>query len=178
MNRQQEADSDFPGLKRVGADIKMPRDNTIVAVYRREDKYGYIPFQFSNKCYHTSSGNARCFPESGSHGGDRYETGFGGGKDGRLVDAKCLSGYVFFGVTCSRPLDTATRGAIQSNRKRIFTFFKIVTLIKFFENPTENSIEILLICAPGWPTPRLRPSAESKATCSTSRQTRCREAIQ
>ena len=25
------------------------------------------------------------------------------------MDAKCLSGYVFFGVTCSRPLDTATK---------------------------------------------------------------------
>ena len=40
---------------------------------RRDDKYGYIPFQFTNKCYHTSSGNARCFPESGGHGDDRYE---------------------------------------------------------------------------------------------------------
>lgn len=39
----------------------------------------------------------------------RYEAGFGGGKSGRLVDAKCLSGYVFFGVTCSRPFDTAAK---------------------------------------------------------------------
>ena len=109
VKESQEADSDFPDLRKISADIKMPWDNAIVAVYRREDKYGYIPFQFTNKCYHTSSGNARCFPESGTHGEGRYETGFGGGKNGRLVDAKCLSGYVFFGLTCSRPLDTATR---------------------------------------------------------------------
>jgi hypothetical protein len=37
------------------------------------------------------------------------ESGFGGGINGRLVDVDCLFGYVFFGITCSKPLNTNTK---------------------------------------------------------------------
>ena len=107
--KQSQSASLSASLQTISAGIKLPKDNAIVAVYGKGDQYGYIPFQFTNKCYHTSAGNARCFPESGRHESAKFESGFGGGKNGRLVDVKCLSGYVFFGVTCSRPLDTATK---------------------------------------------------------------------
>jgi hypothetical protein len=64
------------------------------------------------KCYHTSAGNVRCFPERATHRTkpNVAASGFGGGINGRLVDVDCLSGYVHFGITCSKPVDTNVKG--------------------------------------------------------------------
>ncbi len=58
------------------------------------------------RCYHSSAGNVRCFPERGAHRTNpNIDSGFGGGSDGRLVDPDCLFGYQFLGITCSRPVN-------------------------------------------------------------------------
>jgi hypothetical protein len=36
----------WQSMEKISEHIKMPHDNALVAVYKKGDNYGYIPFQF------------------------------------------------------------------------------------------------------------------------------------
>ena len=80
------------------------RSEAIQAYYDKKSwTVGYINIKFELNCYYTYHGYIKCKTERVQH-----SPLIGGGNGNLMVDYKCPSGYVYFGVTCVDFKDIST----------------------------------------------------------------------